>query len=176
MQNRWPVIAATLVVSLLLLFGGFYAYQKIQIETPMQETLTEASHIKTYEVETSPNHITVHLTPDHGFSLSKDYIPLQKKLNKLAHGRDMSILIKHDAEGELLDAWNRINFGIQEGIALKQYTKIPQTVSEEAKAHHFDATVFMDKNFVYLELKKDDLHLYRVLPLNKQESGVKDNG
>ncbi|SDX18807.1 hypothetical protein SAMN05444487_111137 [Marininema mesophilum] len=176
MQNRWPMIAASLVVSLLLLFGGFFVYQKLQIENPMEETLAKTSHIQKYMLDASPNEITVRLIPSRDFSLSKDYIPLRKKLSKFTRGRELSILIKHQSEGELLESWNRINFGIQEGIALKRYTKIPQTVSKEAKASQINAKVFMDKSHVYIELKKDNQRLYRVLPLNKQESGVKDNG
>ncbi|MFC4078035.1 hypothetical protein [Salinithrix halophila] len=173
---RWPIAVVSLVVSLFLLFGGYFAYQKFQIESPMEKAISQTSHIRDYSLQIQPEKITVRLMAKPSFSLQQDYIPLRRKLTDLADDRKLSLKLEDKAGGELKEAWNRMNFGVKEGIALQRYTQIPQAVSKEADTKGIRSHVMMDDRYLYIELRQGNQWLYRVLPLHKPASEVKDNG
>lgn len=174
MSLRWPVVVTTLVVTLLLLFGGYHTYQWIHFERPLNQAIAETSHIKPQEISVSPERIVIRLEADSSFSLTQQYPPLRKKLTAIAGNRPLQVEVADHPQKSLIDAWNEMVFGVKEGLAHQSYSRIPEAV-KKATPPEAESQVVMDDSYLYIEMKQGDARLYRVLPLNKKESGVKDN-
>jgi hypothetical protein len=176
MQIRWPVAFLALFVSLFVLFGGYFGFQWFQAEKPIRETVQQTAHVKLEKMDVAPDRITIQLRPDAQFSLISDYIPLRKTI--LTHGgsRKVEIRLSDRPDATLTEAWNRMVFGIREGIAHGRFTMIPKTVKQVAEREGIQYRLGMDKNFVYVELHRGDHYLYQILPLSQPEREVKDHG
>ncbi|OYD09663.1 hypothetical protein [Paludifilum halophilum] len=176
MKIRWPVAAITLVVTLSVLFGGYMAYQWFQVEKPITETVQETPHVSLSKLSADPAHLELVLKTDEKFSVVHDYMPLRRQLHTVAGDRKLSIRLKDRPDSHLHKAWNEMVFGIKEGMALRRYQEIPKAVQKGTEGKKIEYEVSMDDSYVYIELHRGDRYLYRILPLHKPESEVKDNG
>ncbi|PTX59949.1 hypothetical protein C8P63_11094 [Melghirimyces profundicolus] len=176
MNIRWRIAVLTLFVSLFALFGGFYGYQWYNVEKPIRETVEHTPHVHLKTLSVQPDRITLRFKPDPEFSLVSDYLPLREKVKAHAGDRKLDIHFADRPDSSLRDAWNRMSFGVKEGIAHRRYTAIPETVEKVAKKEGIRYRLSMDAGYVYVELHKGDRFLYQVLPLNKAEGEVNNNG
>jgi hypothetical protein len=176
MRVRWNVAVLTLFVTLLILFGGFFGYQRWEVELPIRQAVAKNAHVKLQQLAVQPDRVTIHLKTEAGFSLTRDYVDLRKSISQLAGNRKLHLVVHDRPAPALNDAWDEMVFGIEEGIAHQRYTRIPQAVKQAAKPRNIRYRVTMDDQFLYVELRRDQYWLYRVLPLNKPGHEVKDNG
>jgi hypothetical protein len=165
----------SLLVTLIVLFGGYFAYQWFAIEKPVKRAIHATPHVTLKELRVDPDRIEIRLSADEKFSLAADYLPLRKKLDSLAAGREVSIQFADRTDPVLEEAWNRMAFGITEAVVQRQYTRIPKTVEAAAKNADLRHEVAMDEQFIYVALYRGDHSLYRLIPV-KGEGEVKASG
>ncbi|PTM58771.1 hypothetical protein [Desmospora activa] len=175
MSLRWPVAVTALIVSLLLLFGGYTLFQWTNLERPLKQTIAETPTVTAKEITVSPDKITIRLEADAHFSLTQQYPSLQKQLTAIAGGRPLEIEMLDHPDKTLNQAWGEMVFGVEEGLAHQRYSAIPAAV-KKATPSGAESYVVMDDSHLYIEIKQGEARLYRILPLHKKESGVKDNG
>ena len=168
MNIRATPAVLSLFVTLVVLFGGYFAYQWLKIEKPLENAIRSTPHVTLEELRVDPDRIEVRLTTDENFSLAADYIPLREKLNSLAGGRQVNIELKSRADSVLAKAWNQMAFGVTEAVVQRRYTQIPKTVETVAKTAKIRHEVAMDEQFVYVALHHRGYSLYRMLPLETE--------
>ncbi|QKI82103.1 hypothetical protein [Kroppenstedtia eburnea] len=176
MQIRWPIAVLALFVSLLVLFGGYFGFQWLQVEKPIRDTVQQTAHVKLEKMQVTPDRITIQLRPDAKFSLVSDYISLREAIQIHGGNRKLEIRFSDRPDPTLNHAWNRMVFGVREGMARGRFTMIPKTVKQVAEGEGIQYRLGMDKKFVYVELHRGDHYLYQVLPLRQPEREVKDHG
>jgi hypothetical protein len=165
----------SLLVTLIVLFGGYFAYQWFQIEKPLKNAIDSTPHVTLEELRVDPDQIRIQLKADENFSFVEDYFPLRKRVHSLAAGRKVNIELKDRTDSVLEKAWNEMVFGVTEAVVQRDYTQIPETVETVAKNAKIRHEVAMDEQFVYVALHHQDHSLYRVLSLEPSK-GVKANG
>ena len=72
--------------------------------------------------------------------------------------------------------WDRVVFGVSEGIVNHRYTEISNVVQNAAQQEKIDYELTMDEDFIYISLQQDDYFMYRVLPLHPVTDEVSENG
>ncbi|SMO43443.1 hypothetical protein [Melghirimyces algeriensis] len=132
MKIRWPIAVSTLLISLIVLFGGFYAFQWFTVEQPIRQMVKEAPHLQLQDIFVQPNKVTLTLKPDEKYSLAKDYPFLRRKMASLAGDRTMDVRLIDAPNPALNEAWNQMVFGVKEGLAHRRYTMIRETVNKIA--------------------------------------------
>ncbi|QKG84383.1 hypothetical protein GXN76_07760 [Kroppenstedtia pulmonis] len=175
MKKRWPIAALALVTSLFLLFGGFWGYQYFQIEKPIRQLIDQDPHLSFGEISVQPDLVIVELQPSKDFSLIDDYVPLREKLKKFSQSRKLKVALRDNPDLLLKKSWNEMVFGVEEGMALHHYQSIPKSVERVSKSRGIDYDLGIDGSFILIELRHKKQRLYKVLPLNQSESGVKVN-
>ncbi|MBA4495144.1 hypothetical protein ACFO25_10140 [Paenactinomyces guangxiensis] len=176
MKAQANVTVISLFVTLFVLFGSFFGYQWWFVKKPLESVIKSSPHVTLKQMKVQPAEVKIVLKADPEFKLVSDYDPLRKKLKQISGNRNLELQVMDDPGPELKNAWNEMVFGVEEGIAGKQYTKIPQTVAKVAKDRQIGYKTKMDDDFIYIELYKKDRFMYQVLPLHKIEGGVKTNG
>ncbi len=161
----------SLLVTLIVLFGGYFAHQWFNVEKPLKNMIQSTPHVTLEELRVNSDRIEIRLNADENFSLASDYIPLREKLRSLAGGRQVNIELTDRADAVLEKAWNRMAFGVTEAVVQRRYTQIPETVERVAETAKIRHEVAMDEQFVYVALHHDDHSLYRVLPLEAGKGG-----
>jgi hypothetical protein len=165
-----------LCVTLLVLFGGYFAQDYWMVQKPLESLFEAEHHITLHSLKVKPDQVDIELTPQAGFLFTEEYIRLQEKAKQLAGWRKVVIRIRDHRTPKLEKVWNEMQFGVREGIERKEYTKIPQTVATVAKQYHVSQGVEMDDANLYVEISDGNGVLDEVIPLNITGSQVKANG
>ena len=86
MNIRAMPAVLSLLVTLIVLFGGYFAHQWFNLEKPMEKAIQSTPHVTLEALRIKPDEIEIRLRTDENFSLAADYIPLQEKLRSLSGG------------------------------------------------------------------------------------------
>ena len=161
----------SLLVTLIVLFGGYFAHQWFYVEKPLKSMIQSTPHVTLKHLRVKPDRIEIRLDADEKFSLAADFIPLREKLRSLAGEREVNIELADRTDAVLEKAWNQMAFGVTEAVVLRRFTQIPETIEREAKTAKVRHEVAMDEQFVYVVLRHNGHSLYRVLPLETDKGG-----
>jgi hypothetical protein len=176
MKKSAQMAAFSLIVTLVILFGGYLGFQHWNIQKPIEQAVRTSQGAKLVSLHLSPKRVRVDLAIKKGFVFSPEYRKLRERMEEAANDRILEIRLIDRRDAELVDAWERMAFGVNEGIARQEYTQIPETVESIARSEGILACTRMDERFVYVELRKGDRFLTQAIPLNNPESGVKTSG
>lgn len=175
-KKRFISVAFGLLVALTALFGGFFAHQWWTIEQPSKAIIAKTPHITLESFDATPDRVEIKLKPDPAFALAKDYPTLRQQLEAIAGERQVSIQLTDHPNPKLQQMWDRVVFGVSEGIVNHRYTEISNVVQNAAQQEKIDYELTMDEDFIYISLQQDDYFMYRVLPLHPVTDEVSENG
>jgi hypothetical protein len=175
MSKRWPVAFGALAVTLVVLFGGYTAYQWTQVDRPLEETVARTPHVSIKEKTVSPDRILLRLETEPDFSFAEDYPPLREQMSAIAGERELVIEVMDHPDETLTQAWNEMAFGVKEGLSHQRYAAIPEAV-KKATPPGVKSQVTMDETHLYVEMKRGDARLYKMLPLDTSTKEVSENG
>jgi len=168
---KWPNIIIVFLLSLVLLFGGYFLYQKVNIQSPIESTISEIDGVQLNNIDISRSQISVNVTFNNPKNFKKAYLDIEDKLNSFVNDKkNMKIDIDNDlSETSLLNkSWDESYFSIAQAIEKNEYQLIPQTIQAlKGKLKLTKAISMMDEKQVYIELQKGKDAMYVVLPTNE---------
>lgn len=176
MKTRAIAAIVSLVVTLVALFGGYFAYQYWALEKPIEAMLKNEPHFHLLELRIEPDRVWIKGNTDAAFSFTTQFPDLNKRVENMVGNRTVNIQLVDNPDSVLNQAWDQMVFGIEEGLVNARYSQIPKSVETVAKSMQIRYGITMDEQFLYVELHRGSHTLYHVLPLHKLNSGVKDNG
>ncbi|MCL6515515.1 hypothetical protein [Alicyclobacillus sp.] len=163
-----PVIFIV-IISLAILFGGWRAYQHLNVVGPLQENLQKVAGVEAVEVEAgNPTVIRVQLGPVDDLQTAYDH--LVETVSGTFAGTDR-LLIEDRRDAQLVSAYEAITPILMEGLASGRYREMISGVADEAKHLGVGARVTMDEHNVYIQLQHGDRYLYKVLPYTLRQGG-----
>lgn len=165
--------AISLIVTLVLLFSGFFTYQWFFIEKSIREIVERDPFVQLKHLEVNPQAVTIKIRiPNKSlFHYPKFYQSIQNEIE----GKEMKMELEDHPNANLLEAWNEVVFGVEEGISQKRYTLIQKSVKEIAEKRRIGYEILMDDSLLCITLKQGEHYLYRVLDL-KEKKGRKALG
>ncbi len=179
---RFQTIIVSLLVTLLLLFTGFYVYQSIYIKGAIEDEIVAKPQLTIGKLEIDRQEVRLDLKIGKDFSINSDYYPLRQAIQSHIGKRELSIQLVDQPNEVLTNLWNELNFTVREGIEQRRYTKVLDTVKEMAKKRKISYQVHLDEHYLYVGLQDGENFLVRVIPLqvkvaslNKTGGEVKDN-
>lgn len=163
LQNlRWPVVVATMAVSLGALFGGGYVLKNRTVDGPLQSLYSSSPGVESYAVEeqTDKYLITLKLkeTPD----FAGTYAQLEEETEQLLKGLPFEIKLEDGRTPALEQTQRRVNLYVQEALATGQFAAMADRVEAEAAEAGQTARLSVDNAHVYVELWGDGGYLYTV--------------
>ncbi|WP_139489123.1 hypothetical protein [Brevibacillus dissolubilis] len=164
MTNRRVPILLSMVVTLSLLFGGWFLYQKVQVENPIETKIGQMTSAKLNEIKVDKTHINVKLTVTKPDEFPEEYNELQQEIAKMVPDKEVDIAVTNQ-DGDLKDVWNNGLFAFTEAVELHQYSKIPAMLAEWKQVNKLDrAASHMDDENIYVFLQRGDQQFYTVIP------------
>ncbi|MFD2371723.1 hypothetical protein ACFSO0_17510 [Brevibacillus sp. GCM10020057] len=169
MQLKKGAIGMSLVATLALLFGGWFLYQKIEIEEPIRTEIGQLQSASLTHLDVGKDKIEIDLKVTKPKAFPQDFRHLQETTASLSAGKQVEIRVDNQSRS-LKDVWNNGQFVFTEAIELHQYSRIPQLV-EQWKAEHQldDASALMDDTNIYVYLKKGSEDFYTIVPRSTED-------
>jgi len=174
-QLRKTPIILSLLATLTLLFGGWFLYQKMEVEEPVKREIGQMESAELARFHMAKDQVTIELTVTDPDVFPAEYQQLRQKLTELLKDMPVAITI-HNQAPVLKEIWTNGVFVFTEAVDLHQYSRIPLIVSEWKASHGLDeASVQMDETNVYVYLKRGTDDFFTIVP-RSMEKGVTAHG
>lgn len=161
---RWPLVAASLAVTLGLLLAGSRAVQATFADAPLEQFLRAQPAVASFTVDRAGGvrQVTVELkeVPD----LGEAYRHLEAGVRR--HLGPRAVLVVRDRRtAALAEVFYRVNPLIQEALATGRYGDLLEKVEARARALGApQVRLTIDSQRVYLQIHGAGGYLYEVLP------------
>lgn len=156
-----------MVVTLILLFSGFFTFQWLFIEKPIQKMILKNPSIHIDRIEVQPQLVRMSIEIPNGSLFN--YPALFQAIQAKVGNRKLEIELKDRTNSTLEKAWNEIAFGVKEGIDKKEYTQIQKSVKEVSSKLSIQHEVLLRDSSVFITLKQGDYYLYKVIDLQSEK-------
>lgn len=173
MHKSGKTMVISFLVTLVLLFGGFWGYQQVLIKKPIVAFLAGQQEVQLADIHVNPSKVDINLTvanPGQDFFIRK-YPDLLTGLKQKANGKTLQVHLSDQPNDRLQTAWDQMAFGIREGIARQTYSQIPETVKKWADKNEVEYHLKMDEESVYIMLRDGDHFLIRTIEIQEQRGG-----
>lgn len=178
MKIRLVPVILSLIITLLVLFGGWWVYESVHIKQPIGALLDKAAHVTDYSIEVRPNHITVEVQVDAAFTLKGHYIDLLEQIKEATRHQNVTLTLKDEPDEVLLARWNELYFTLAEGIHTRNYRTMLDRLEEVAQEETVRLQVAMDREHLYVFLQESEsgASLFQALPLEGSGNEVMARG
>jgi hypothetical protein len=166
-----PVMVIALV-SLVVLFGGWWAYRQYNIVNPLKASLEGVSGVRSVQVETgNPSVVDVTLGPVS--DLQSTYLNIASAVRGIVGDPSaVTVHIQDNRSQELTNAYEEtLEPIVLEGVRKGNYTEMIAAVKQKASELNIQAKITMDAHNVYVQLMKDNRYFYDVMPYTLKEGG-----
>ncbi|MFP3388032.1 hypothetical protein [Brevibacillus sp. SIMBA_040] len=169
MQLKKSAIGLSLLATLVLLFGGWFLYQKMEIEEPIRTEVGQIHSATLGQLNIGKDKIEIDLKVTKPENFPQEYRELVANTSKLAGDKEVEIRVVNQSQA-MDDIWKNGQFLFTEAIDLHQYSRIPQMVSEWKADNKLDeATALMDDANIYVYMKKGTEDFYTIVPRSKEK-------
>lgn len=169
MQWRKSTIGLSLLATLTLLFGVWFLYQKLEVESPLRGEIGQLQSATLNNLEIGRDKIQIDLSVTKPEVFPQEYRELMDTASKLAG--DKQVVIRVGNKSELMkDIWQSGQFVFTEAMDLHQYSRIPELVNEWKNTHQLDeVSALMDDANIYIYLKKGTEDFYAIIPRSEEK-------
>ncbi|GMA48733.1 hypothetical protein GCM10025857_00900 [Alicyclobacillus contaminans] len=166
-----PVVVIALV-SLLVLFGGWWAYRKYNVINPLTESLQHVTGVESVQVNpSSPSSISIQLGPV--TDLQTTYQTISRAVEQVfGSGSSVAMTLEDHRDAALTNIYETDMAPIlAEAIQKGEYTQMVAMIQQKAKQLHVTAKVSMDDQNIYLQLQQGSYYLYHVRRYSALQQG-----
>ncbi|HYF91215.1 MAG TPA: hypothetical protein VD969_03105 [Symbiobacteriaceae bacterium] len=170
LQNlRWPVIVATMAVTLAVLFGAGFLVKSQTVEEPLKAAYTKSPVVETSSVERQGDKYVIKVkfkdVPD--FALA--YGDLYEETERLLKETPFTIQVADHRSPKLEQTFRRVNLYVQEALATGQFSAMADRVEAEAAKAGLTARLAVDNDRVFVQMHDEGAYLYSVAERSKEQ-------
>ncbi len=168
-QWRIPTIVAAMLITLALLLGGQFFYEKYFVKDGLDREVAKVAAADEVRVDKDEKPPVVYVRISQVQDLQTDYQELTDVIRKQL-GPGYKVVLLDNRTPKLQSLYEQCAFAIQEAIATGSYQTMQKTVSQLAAADKAQSNISVDSYNVYLELKDEQGpgYLYEVIPRQPQ--------
>lgn len=170
-EYRWPVIAGTAVLVLVLFFGINFYRQRYMQEEPFLNALEEMESIEEAEIieEQGEDALQLVICGSYRGSL-KELIDGVNAQSEEYFKKPLTVLLVDSRNGDLDNYAIDVAPALFEGARLGNYRSAAESVYSMASAYNLEEVKFnVDEKQLYLQARDGDYYLYLIVPLDLTE-------
>jgi hypothetical protein len=169
MRLRLLPLLSTVIVTLSVLFSGWFTYEYFGIHQPIEDEVEQVAGVKLvdFKMTNEELHLTVRVSPE--ASLREVKAALEAQLGEVLEGRLVVLQVEDQTTAALDRFWSESLFHVAESMSLKRYSEIPNHLkSVENQLENGRVVVEMDEKNVYVQLYAGSAYKYVILPRESQ--------
>lgn len=176
MKLRIIPILATIVLSVCILFGGWYAYRIYAVNQPFNKIITQHEGVKNATFTVDSSAVNVELDLQSGANIADIVQQIQQKGKDIIANRTLNINFKDHSSKKLDQLWGNTLFTVAQAMENKQYTGIVTAMKQlEQNNHNVTASAQIDEKNIYITLVEGQHSKFIILPRIPQKMGVWSN-
>lgn len=176
MKLRVGPVVASVAVSALLLFGGWFGYKQWAVESPFEHKVNSYEGVKSVQADITPKKVDLKLDLEPGSDFGGLVRQIEKDGKKYIGSRELKLTVEENSSEKLDQVWEQAMFPIAQAMENKAYTEITATLDKLQQSESgLSAKADMDDKNVYITLTDGKASKYIILPRVPQTIGVWPN-
>jgi hypothetical protein len=177
MLNIRPLpILLTICAAGLVLFGGWFAYNRYAVEEPLKQSIAEVAGVEASEPIITRESVTIDVALQDDAKLGDVYRMIREGGASVIGSRTLKLNIEQEESPELERVWSSVLFRVAEAMENRRYADIPTAMEAlMAEREGLTAETSLDNENVYVTLKLDGAVKHIVLPRTPVQMGVWPN-
>lgn len=164
MTLRKIPIMLSFLVTMVLLFGGWYLYQQVEIKEPLKMEVGQMTSATLSDLQVLKNQLIIKLHVTNPDTFPQEYKQLLKATQTYSNGREIDVVVTNQGD-QLKKIWTNGQFAVNEAIELHEYSRIPQLLADWKHTYKLDSAIAkMDESTIYIYMKNDKQDFYAMLP------------
>lgn len=177
MKIRLLPVIISVCVSAVLLFGGYFAYRSVAMESPLHSVVSgiPGAELVSLKLSGDKAEIAVKLAPE--ASLREVYQRIEAEGAAALKGRELVLKAEESPDAALDQWWASALFEVAQAMETMHYADIPKALEARAEASGSGLTVEteMDEKYVYVTLRNNEAVKRIMLPRTPAKLGVWPN-
>jgi hypothetical protein len=170
-----PILISGLI-AVILLFGGWFAYRSLTVNTPLTSMIAGLPAVENADVQVNGSELNVNLNVGRNADLQAIANKIYTEGASIAKASTVKLNMNGKSSQALDTWWGVTLFDIAQAMETKTYSKIPAALqSHAAKLPGVAFTTSMDDRNVYIKMTYGDAYKIVVLPRTPDKLGVWPN-
>ncbi|MBO8138819.1 MAG: hypothetical protein H0Z40_11995 [Desulfotomaculum sp.] len=163
---RVKIIMAAFMCGLLIFFGGQILYDKYNIEKPLKEITENNKNIKDIVIEKKDKVLLLSVEMQKNNSeFIELYYDVYRQAERVLGNKEFVVRFKDNPDKQLKEIWRESQYYVHQAIMQGNFPEMVNAIENTAQEQGVDASVYVDHDNVYLELRKENgCNLIRVVP------------
>ena len=171
----WPILLSV-VISSVVLFGGWFLYDSLAVQQPLDAIVRNVPGVESAETTVGDRTVLIRIKPKPDSNLREIYQTIVREGGETIGNREVKLEVVDTATPELNRWWSSALFDVAEAMETRRYSEIPAAL--EAKKGTYPGlsvdTEMDDKN-VYVHLTDGSHEKYVILPRIPERLGLWPN-
>lgn len=173
MKLRIVPVVVSIVISSVVLFGGWFAYQGMAMKNPLDKVLHATPNVERSHINIQNNAVLLELQLNPEASLRETIHYIKKEGASAIGSKELKVDVRNDSNEALDHWWSSVLFQVAQAMETRQYADIPTSLEQEAvKLDGLQVFTEMDEENVYVRLVLGEDSKYVILPRIPQQMGV----
>lgn len=179
-EHNWIVGGLTLVLTLAVLFGGQFLWNKYAVANPINRMSQNIEGVEAVTVGQlhdrgkSNEKIKIYVKLKNVPNIQALYGKIGESLDQVSGSKKYEIVIQDSRTPELEQFYYAVHYHIQEAIFTGNFADMAEHIQTQASRAGIAVQVYVDVDNVYLKISKDAAEMYAVIARNTSNvQGVK---
>lgn len=160
---KYLSLIAAFVLCLGVCLGGYYLYNRLQVEKPLTAALQEQQSIKEVEIEKEEGIYSIHITLEKVDNVQKEYENLEQIIQEKLGDRPYAITVEGSGSQGLETVYAEMQPVLYEALANHEYVWMQKTIADYSEARGIEFNLYVDDERIYLQFTDKDSYQYHIL-------------
>lgn len=176
MKLRLLPIIVSLLGTTVFLFGGWFVYQSVAMESPLSHIVHQLPGVEQSVTEISASEVRIELQLKPDASLREIMESIRKEGKSVIGDRKLNVVVTNASTISLDRIWSDGLFNVAQAMENRNYSRIPDTLDALAgKYSHITTSAEMDEENVYIRISDGTHSKFVILPRVSERLGVWPN-
>lgn len=173
---NWSIIVIGILIAFTAASSSYYFWQQYVVAKPLTQAIQEINGVEQVTLDTSDKKQgvrEVHVTLTNVDNFQTTYQLINDTIEANLGTKKFKLILNDHRTPELEQLYYSLHYHIYEGIFTGKFGTMSEIIQEKAAAANIQAQVYMDANYVYLQLTTTTGNLYQVFPRQLDSKEVK---
>jgi hypothetical protein len=175
-KYNWSIIVIGILLTFAGASGSYYFWQQNMVTKPLALAIQEIQGIEIVTLDTQDklqNVLGIDVTLNNINNLQTTYELINHTIKTNIGSKKYKLTLHDHRTPPLEELYYSIHHQIYEGISTGQFSRMYEIIREKATAVDTRAQVYVDSNYVYIQLSTATGNLYQVIPRHPDNKEVK---
>jgi hypothetical protein len=174
---RLVPLFVSIVISSLVLFGGWFVYNSIAVKSPMSKIINDIEGVEQADAEFHRDQISIQLSLFPNASLREIVHQIHLQGSSIIEERNLEVQVMNPSSPALDKWWSTALFDVAQAMENKQYSDIPSRLDAlKGELSNLQIDTEMDQTHVYIRLVHGKDSKFIMLPRMPVQLGVWTDG